>query len=1279
MGLPKGVVDILPLTPAQQGMLFHSVGDTRQLGQYVAVISCSLNGPLEPERLKRALNAVLVERDAFRAGFVWKGVKQPVQVIREQVSLPWIELDWTTAKDVEQKWSDLLRLEQIRQFDLTKPPLMTATLIKISTNAWRLVWTVHHLISDGWSTGVALQDLCKHYQGLKADQPKAPPFRTYLAWLRNQHNLTDTDFWKTQFHGLEDSSVFPRPDAHSGGSVQVWRSETLGSDVMSSIESLAGQLRVTSNSILSAAWALELRRLLQQDDVVYGTTTAGRPAEIAGITRAVGAFVNTLPVRCKINPSDSVRDFLRNHAQAELNRRKHEFASLSEVQACAPIASGSPLFDTMFVNEGLGAQSVDLGEVEVCDLKTSQFSNYPLTVLVTPQKKLTVEIYHDPEIIQAKTVDAIFSGYKNILSAIIKNPEVAIKNLLQRSQNAMELRPEPRHFDVVQQFLSHAQQTPDAPAISDGQGTTTYAALSLRARQIALALKEAGVEKSDIVPVALPRGTEAISAFLGVMMSGAAYVPLDMDYPPHRITQMLDTIQPRYIVTDASMDGLLPDTDAKIVTLGSLGDAMDVTEVEFGERAYVMFTSGSQNQPKGVEISRQGLAISTAARDNIYGTPPKVYLLLSSLAFDSSVAGIYWTLGAGGHLVVADNRSEQEPYKLGKLISQHRVTHTLCLPGLAQVLLTAVPGGDLGSLETLITAGEPLYPSLVRQCRTILPDCRLVNEYGPTEATVWCTSYDATNHTGEGDIPIGSGIPGTWVGIVHKDDCPAETGQVGEIVVAGQTVALGYLNDPDQTQESFFNIGPESIRAYRTGDLGVEDASGRILFLGRKDSQVKIRGHRIELTEIEAAASFVAGDLRVAAVVLERSDSKSIGVAVESPPDAKLCDTVRRHLEATLPTPFHPNAVVCIETFPNLPNGKTDQTSLASIVARSVGNQPGAAPKDALETLVAEVFSDVLRIPCPSRDANFFDLGGDSLATIAAFSKGQDAGLLFEPTDLFSCPTVAELAKRIRDREVDQSFSEDDSTFQISNPGDGKTTVVIAHCSVQFCRYMARSLGPDCSVVLVRSHRTQGMAVPYGKSFSDLASDTISHLAQSSNTGPVVLCGYSAGCPMVMEMAKKLGPETVKGMVLLDPPFKMVGAEPALQPLYFRTYKRWRYLFKGFKRKVKARRILPRIKTSLAQEPESEKFRIQAVEIVHALAISDFRVPQFDRPAHVFLTRGNPSLRSGDVLDTHLRQKTCHPLDMKHVELMRRPDAFVTVAAALRDLIDQPVQSDKSA
>jgi len=607
---------------------------------------------------------------------------------------------------------------------------------------------------------------------------------------------------------------------------------------------------------------------------------------------------------------------------------------------------------------------------------------------------------------------------------------------------------------------------------------------------------------------------------------------------------------------------------------------------------------------------------------------------------------------------------------LGGLIRQHGVTHTLCLPSLAQALLSAVPKRDLQSLRMRSAAGEALPQALITQCAAVLPKCRLVNEYGPTEATVWCTSYDATRHDGSGPVPIGTAIPGTWVGVVDRDDCPLPVGEIGEIVVAGGTVAQGYLNDPDQTNDRFFSIGTDGMRAYRTGDLGVADPSGRITFLGRKDRQVKIRGHRIELSEIEAVARTIAKDVRVAAVTPETNGSRTLALALECETDDPLCEQVARHIKATLPSQYCPGLVQGIVAFPSLPNGKLDETRLMQMLADQTRLQAaGGPPQDDLERRIAGLFAEVLKTDCTSRDANFFDLGGDSLMTLKTSLLAKDRGIRFEPLDLFSFPTVAGLAGRVRAEDPQRAKQNRWKVFRVANEGGGKTPVALIHCLMPFFNHVADRLGPDHTVVHLPSHRLPGMPVPFDKSLEDLADDAIATLRDVTPDQPIILCGFSAGCALTLAIAKQLGPDKVAGLMLLDPPYKMIGAEPELQPLFFRTYKRWRYMFRRAKHLRKARHSVPHAKAMVAAADCSEDQRIEAVSLAYGLAINDFFVPRIDSNVQVFLTPGNPSMTRGDVLDTHLTNKAIHRVSTVHSKLLRLPESQARIAECIKSMI----------
>ncbi len=1272
MALPEGIADILPLTPVQTGMLFHVLESKDSRGRYVAVLSCRLSGPLDPQRLREAMQDAIQARDAYRAGFVWEDVKQPVQAIREQVELPWTELDWQDNDGTEEQLTALITFEQSRQFDLKQAPLMSATLIKLDQNNWQLVWTIHHLISDGWSTFVVFRDIFERYQDRQPETQKQARFRDYIVWLRKSAPKTDTAYWTQHLEDLAAPSLLPRREQDIEPSALHHHVERhLGEELLRAVEAFAMKQGMTANTILAATWALVLRQMLQQNDVVFGQTTAGRPAEIPGIANAAGAFINTLPFRIKIDPDQSVGAFLAQAAETQQARASHEFASLAEVHACAPIPKGSALFDTLFVNEGIAAQKMDAGDIQLLDLSTTQSSNYALALLATPHNAFKVEIYADPKKLDADQAAECLDAYEKMLQAVIEWPDRAIAELSWQDTPDINVPSAKPFAPVLERIMRCAQENPDALAISDEEQSWTYQTLTHRARQIAFKLEAEGTREGDIVPVVLPRSNQALAAFLGVMMVGAVYVPIDMDYPAHRIEQIFKKSNAGRYICDAETIVRLTDNSASPVMIDVLDEAIGLDEINPGKSAYVIFTSGSQGGPKGVEIEHAALAHSTGVRDEIYGGGPDVYLLLSSLAFDSSVAGIYWTLCTGGHLVLAPKSAEQRPAQLGALIKQHGVSHTLCLPGLAQALLDALPADDLRSLRVLIAAGEVLPPSLLEATRNQLPSCRIFNEYGPTESTVWCTVHEASPSDIEA-VPIGRALPGTWVGICDIDGKPLPAGSVGEIVVAGPTLACGYLNDAQQTAARFATLGPDGPRAYRTGDLGRMDSAGVISFLGRRDTQLKIRGHRIELSEIERVAQASLPGIEIIAAVQQHSGRSTITLIIEHAENGAARQSLQNGISAALPPPFHPTDYEFVSSFPRLPNGKTDRNKLIEQNQSHASSNVDDPPQSELEQQLAELFGEVLNIDDFSRNANFFELGGDSLMTLTVFSKGREKNLIFEPADIFEFPTVRELAAYISSGKANEVQYKEFPEFHFANTDGQKEAVLLMHITMGIFRKTAKGLGPDHPVCILFSHFMFGRRMAYSTTVADMAAEAVHALRQMRPHGPYLLTGYSAACPIILEIVRQLDPEDVDRIVLIDPPYLVIGAEPSLQKDQSARRTRLRnQISLGFRI---ARHLVraPFFSTLLWLRPKNEWIRQKTIRSAYVFALSRYKIPKYDGKAHILLTAGNPAMKPGDAFDTHLTNKTIHDMPTTHRTILKTTEGEDVVSAKLIEICTNP-------
>ncbi|MEL6688789.1 MAG: amino acid adenylation domain-containing protein [Pseudomonadota bacterium] len=1257
----KAAFDVLPLTAAQAGMLFHVLEEPGAT-PYVAVLRCTLEGPLDTARFRKAMEDAVAARDAYRAGFVWEGVKQPVQAVRKEVELPWQDHDWTdrSEAETERALGDLVTLEGARRFDLKKAPLMQVQLIRHSYEKHSLIWTIHHLISDGWSTGVVLRDVMARYAGHAPAQPQPLQFRDYLVWLRRSgREVPDEAFWKDHLAGVQPTTLPLAPVAEPRAG-QGHLEAHLGAELLAQVQAFARTARVTPNSFLSAAWAILLRHLVGRDDVVFGQTSAGRPTELPGADGAAGAFLNTLPLRTRVSPNSSVQAFAVEMESTQRAWSRHQFAALPKVQALAETERGTPLFDTLFVSEALAPMDLPPSDVTVADLSTVQSSNYALALLVTPQGDLRTELYFDKARLSETIAADILARYGRLVAALVANPsgrvdEVAARALMPKAE---ALPPSPYTQTILDQFLAHAERTPDAPAVSDGEVTLSYGTLAARAARIAAALSAAGVGRGDIVPVALERSVDSLAGFLAAWMVGAGYIPLDLTYPPARLQQILEEAAPRHILTSTDAEKRLPEAAlATRVYIDALPAGTPAVQPKVGETAYVIFTSGSQGKPKGVVISHSALSHSTGAREGVYPSAPGVYLVLSSLAFDSSVPGLYWPLATGGHVVLAPHRAEQDIDAMGRLMARHEVTHSLCLPSLAQAFLPRLSREALASLNTLIVAGEAMPPALTEAVAAHAPGLMLFNEYGPTESTVWATASEITGQDG-GPVPIGTPVPGTEASICDPDGTPLPEGFEGELLIAGPMLADGYLHQQDLTASRFApRVGGAQERLYHTGDLGYRGADGQIYLLGRADDQVKIRGHRVELAETER----IAQDLFDGALCVAFVTDGALAVAVEcaegvGPEDREAA------FGARLPAPLVPRHVITAPELPRLPNGKIDRNALPALVDAGASGPMAEVPESELERQIAAIFADVLGLEAVPRDGNFFDLGGDSLATIAVYAKAREQGLDFAPTDIFEAQEVSALAHRILARSTNPVAHDSTRKLIHTNAGAEGTAVLLVHGTTALFNAVSRGLGEGHATGLAFSDYALGAETSLEHSVEDYAADVIKDLRTLKPTGPYVLCAYSAGAVIALEAARRLGDE-VERLVLIDPAYQVLAADEGRI-----TTAAGRKVQADTNRYLRNRRIRHSLRVAAMKAlapvmPRSEWRRRQLVRSAYVFALSSYRLHAHEGPVDVIVTSGNPALEEGGTWDSNLSQKTVEELALTHRDVISTPEGVVAVSS----------------
>ncbi|MFV0131783.1 non-ribosomal peptide synthase/polyketide synthase [Streptomyces sp. HMX87] len=1053
VGDGRGVEDLYPLTPMQAGMLFHSLMDPDSR-TYVNQVQLVLDGVTDPHALAEAWQRTVDANAMLRIRPVWQETTEPLQAVRRQARVPVTHHDWTgwSAARCEAELARLVDEDRQDGLDLETAPLMRLTLIRLSPERVRMLWTFHHLLLDGWSAAQVFDEVCERYAALTAGRrPQVParaPFSDYLGWLAGQDTERAERYWRQALAGFPLATELPRDrrpaEAHrtsSSGSVRV----TLDAGASARLRRTAQEAGLTLNTVLQGAWALLLSRYGGGDDVVFGTTVSGRPADLPGVTSMVGVFINTLPTRARIDGGRRLLEWLGDLQAAQSESRRHDFVSLAQLQTWSEVPGGTSLFDSIvvFENYPFDADALARHGLAMEQERDVEPTNYPLSVVVAPGDTLTVTLDYDPAAFDPATVDGIGASLRTLLTEMATGPDRTLaelplmsgdegRRLLERFGGPVAEAP---RRTLAAAFRAQAARTPDALAVLGDREQLTYRQLDERANRLARMLIEAGAGPERFVALALPRTPDLVVALLAVLKSGAAYLPVDPGYPAERIAFLFDDVRPEAVVTCAETGDRLPDGPFTRIALDDPAAAArladlsgdDITDDERHTAllpqhpAYVIHTSGSTGRPKGVVVAQASvLALTDWAADEFGGRGLEHVVASTSLNFDVSVFEIFSPLLAGGRVeIVRDLLALAEragPWRAG--------------------LLSAVPSA-LGRLlaedtvrvgaDTVVLAGEALPVRTVHQVRSAVPGCRVMNIYGPTEATVYATAFTCDPAEPDRVPPIGRPVGGARAYVLDSRLRPVPAGAPGELYLAGTGVARGYLNRPGLTASRFpaDPFGPPGSRMYRTGDLVRWSADGDLLYLGRSDDQVKVRGFRIELGEVEAALTRHPRVSAAAARVVEHDGHKRL-VAYAVPDGPALPDSadLRAFLARTLPGHLVPALVVPLERLPLGATGKLDRRALPDPVWSAPRGNDDRPPRTEAERALAAIWSEVLGVPEVGAQDNYFALGGDSILGIQIVSAARRAGLALTPRHLFQHQTVAELAAAAQDVTVRRTVAE---------------------------------------------------------------------------------------------------------------------------------------------------------------------------------------------------------------------------------------------------------------
>jgi amino acid adenylation domain-containing protein len=1203
----ENVEDVYPLSSTQAGMLFHSISAPHS-GVYIGQIRCLLSGDLDLAALQTVWQEVLQRHPALRSAFLWDGLDQPLQVVRQRVELDWKVLDWSeVARQLQTTRLEALLLADRRAgFDLGDAPLMRICLIRLDDTRHQLVWTCHHLLVDGWSVAIVLEEVFRLYHARLESRdgtlPAAAPYRDYIAWLGSLELEESAAFWRGYLRGfsLRTSLRTPLLVEHTGESLHRVVQTRIPAAISALLLDSARELRITLNTLLHGAWSIVLKRYSDESDVVFGTTVAGRPAHLPGIQQSVGLFINTLPVRVCVDEDLILRDWLACLQENLLRIREHEHSPLVRIQEWSDMPRGEALFDTLLVLENSPPGETSDGKsrkLKLVDRESLDQSNYPLAVLVIPDEELRLILVYDPSIYSGETVEGILGHLQTLLSAMPSHQDQPIRELpilsFEEEQKLLVAWNDtsealPCGISVLDLISEQFECAPESTALAFADQRLSYRELGTASDCLARHLVNTGVKCGDRVAICLERGPDLITGILAILKAGGVYVPLDPDYPGARHEYVMRDSGVRLLLTSGKLaPGLSAFAvtqlllDEQLLRPGSNGERQALPGIEAEQPAYLIYTSGSSGNPKGVLVSHRNLLASTLARHSYYQDRPDVFLLLSSVAFDSSVAGIFWALSSGAELVISEHRIEQDIGRLALLIAREGVTHTLCLPSLYGLLLEHAAADLLKSLRTVIVAGEAVPAHLVQMQRARLPEVVLYNEYGPTEATVWCSVYNTRAHDPCAPVPIGKPVANTRLFILDGRQRLVPPGVPGEIYVAGEGVACGYWKKPEVTKQKFVtaNLGSTEERLYRTGDLARYLADGNIGFLGRVDRQMKLRGYRIEPAEIESVLLQYPG-VREAVVLL--TGTKVVSNEPDSKADATYANKsrltaylttvtsllerpcidsveIRDYLRRLLPDYMIPASFHVLDSMPLLPNGKVDVVALGEL--RGEADSPGETgvePRNAIERQLADIWCEVLQMDAVGVHDDFFQLGGDSILSIHIVSKANQQGLSLSPNDLFNFPTIARLGYRISATEIENSRTNpssdidavmlplSDSAEQRSDEGaysaDPQGTrcpFIMVHAGSLMVAALRSSLVLDRPVyVLTATKHWEQADLEHDTTVEQLAEGNLAELRSLQPTGPYFLGGYSMGAPIALEIAHRLrlAGEKVELLFLLDPP-----------------------------------------------------------------------------------------------------------------------------------------------
>jgi amino acid adenylation domain-containing protein/non-ribosomal peptide synthase protein (TIGR01720 family) len=1045
----ENIKDIYTLTPMQEGMYYFSKLDNYS-SQYFQQFTYTLSGNWNEKLLDESLQQLISRHDALRTVFVENLSDRLLQVVFKQWIREFTFNDISHLDEGSQKsYINYYRSGDCnRPFNLNKDALFRLAVFKLSTEASTFYWSYHHILFDGWCATIVLRDFFSIYRLLKDNKkinlPPVSPYSDYIRWLEKQDKVRSINYWKDYLQNYSDISGFPKIKdtlSSSEKDERVLSVSTVEESDYLRIKDFTASMKTTINVFFQTAWSVLLAKYCGKNDIVFGAVTSGRPPEVNGMENMVGLFINTIPVRVTLNPSETFSNLLVRIQQNALESSRYQYSSLAQIQSAH--GNKGELFDHILAYQNHpiyyefeGQEESSALRTKISKIETAGVTNYNMDVDFVHVDEFTIRIIHNPNVYSQELIHNILEHLNNIITVVLKQPDIPICDIellsAQERKQFLEVfnctpSAKPSICSSIHDlFEAQVLKTPNAPAVTFQDVTLDYATLNSRANQLAHYLKRKNIAAGELIGIYIDRSVESIIAILAVWKAGGAYLPINTSQPVLRTIEVLEDCSIAHVITtDDFADTLNFARDVILLDEYSMID-QPVTDLKLtvqpDQLCYAITTSGSTGKPKAVMIRHQELSgLISVFNDklDLKETPLHV-LQMANFVFDVFLGDVSRTLPFGGHLFICPEEVRVIPQALYDYIVSNKISYLETTPALIKPLFEYMISNKLTvpSIKSIATGGDVLHMEDYRTFRRYLPEnVRLVNSYGVAECTVDSSWFEeGADYSYKGHAtPIGKPLTFNRLYILDQFGKMAPIGVAGELCIAGPSVGAGYLGDPIRTSEKFAEDPiVKGDRIYRTGDNGRWLPDGNMEFLGRRDFQIKIRGNRVELGEIEGRMLSFAGVTEAVAVVRDVNGKDCI-VAYFVAKEQIDKESLRSHLLAQLPDYMIPSILVNLEKMPLNENKKIDRKTLKNLnISTNINHKQEDRLLTEVEKLLLNIWKKILKNEHLGIYDDFFAAGGDSIISIQIQAALRKVGYQYDLQDLFRHTTISELSPMVK-------------------------------------------------------------------------------------------------------------------------------------------------------------------------------------------------------------------------------------------------------------------------